>query len=92
MELKLKFHITLVDGGETEQEISVPADPKHPVEKQMLALMQAMFNQYAQVGMLKEHPKGTFTLLCPSQIMTIQCELPSLIIANANEVPKVTLE
>lgn len=92
MEIKLKFEIVLVDGGFTEQEITVPADPKKPVETQMLFLMQQMFNQYAQVGLLREEPKGTFNLLCPSQLSVIKCTLPSIVIANANEVPKVTLD
>lgn len=88
MEIKLTFKITFVDGEYTTQDISVPADPQHPVEKQMLFLMQQMLNQYAQVGILRQPTPGSFVLICPSQIAQVECEMPSIVLAGANEVPK----
>lgn len=92
MDIKLTFHITFCNGEETDQDITVPADPKHPVEKQMLFLMQQMLNQYAQVGLLREPTKNKFVLCCPSQIAFVECVLPSIVLANALDVPKVSLE
>ena len=92
MEIKLTFKITFTNDETTTQDITVPADPKHPVEKQMLFLMQQMLNQYSQVGILRQPDKGKFLLICPSQIATVECELPSIILANAMEVPNTTTE
>lgn len=91
MEIKLTFKIELVNGEETEQEISVPADPNHPVDTQTLLVMQSMFRQYATVGLLREPTKGTFVLMLPSQIRFIECTVPSIVIAGAQDVPKITL-
>jgi hypothetical protein len=88
MEINLKFKITLVNGEETTQEIKVQADPKLPVEKQTLFLMQQMFNQYAQVGLLREPQKGKFILRCPSQLAFVECEMPSILLASSIELPK----
>jgi hypothetical protein len=88
MEIQLKFKVILVTGEETIQEIKVQADPKLPVEKQTLFLMQQMFNQYAQVGLLREPEKGTFVLCCPSQIAFVECNLPSILLASSIELPK----
>lgn len=88
MEIKLTFKITFENGEVTTQDIEVPADPNLPVDKQMLVLMQGMLQQYSQVGMLRQPEKGKFILICPSQIATVECELPSIILANATEVPK----
>ena len=92
MEIKLKFKITFVSGEQTEQDITVPADPSKSFEGQARALMQTMLAQYAQVGMLRQPAPGHFVLLCPSQIAMVECELPSIVLADASEVPKVTLE
>jgi len=54
-------------------------------------LMQQMLFQYAQVGMLRQPKPGEFVLLCPSQIAMVECTLPSILIANPADVPKVTL-
>jgi hypothetical protein len=54
--------------------------------------MQQMFAQYAQVGILRQPEPGTFVLLCPSQIALVECSLPSIIIADEIEVPKVSLD
>lgn len=90
MEIKLNFKITFTNGEEFTQDIAIPADPSHPVEKQMVFLMQKMLTQYAQVGVLREPSKGKFVLCCPSQIAFVECELPSIILANAGEVPDST--
>lgn len=92
MEIKLKFEITFVSGEQTEQDISVPADPNKAFDLQATLLMQQMLAQYSQVGMLRQPEPGTFVLLCPSQIALVKCTLPSIIIADATEVPKVKLD
>jgi hypothetical protein len=91
MEIKLTFLITFTNGDSTTQEISVPADPQHPVEKQMLFLMQQMLQQYAGTGLLRNPSPGNFFLICPSQIATVECTLPSIVLAGANEIPKSSL-
>lgn len=88
MEIKLTFKITFTNSEETEQTITVPADPKYPVDMQTKALLQQMLGQYTTVGILREPRPGYFYLMCPSQIATIECELPSIVLAGANEVPK----
>lgn len=88
MEIKLNFLITFVNGDSTTQEIVVPTDPQIPVEKQILLLMQQALVQYAQVGLLRSPKKGNFFLICPSQIATVECDLPSILLAGANEIPK----
>lgn len=96
MEIQLTFLITFVDGTTTTQEISIPADPAHSIEKQTLFLMQQMLNQYSQVGLLRNPDKGRkFVLICPSQIYGVEVELPTILLAGANEMPNkppVTLE
>jgi hypothetical protein len=92
MEIKLKFKITFVSGEVTEQEISLPADPNKPFDLQAKLLMQQMLAQYTQVGMLRQPTPGTFVLLCPSQIAMVEATLPSIILADATEVPKVVLD
>jgi hypothetical protein len=89
MEIKLTFLITRVDGETETQEITAPYvnDPNITLEQQQMIVMQRMLNQYAQVGMLRQPDKGKFILLCPSQIMFVECELPSVLIANALDVP-----
>jgi hypothetical protein len=87
MEIKLTFKITRVDGEVEDQEITAPAVPDIPIEQQQMMVMQRMLNQYAQVGMLRQPSKSHFILLCPSQIMFVECELPSVLIANALDVP-----
>ena len=88
MEISLKFKLTFIDGGISDQTINIPADPKLPIETQMMLLMQKMLTQYAQVGVLREPTPGTFKLICPSQLKSVECEMPSILLANANEVPK----
>jgi hypothetical protein len=95
MEIKLTFTITFINGEITTQDIVVPADIKLPIEKQTAFLMQQMLVQYAQVGLLRNPDKGTkFILICPSQIATVECEVPSILLAGANELPRspITLE
>lgn len=98
MDIRLKFKITLANNeGETEQDIVVPAinDPQAPFETQQIMLMQKMFSQYAQVGLIRQVEPKKFLLMCPSQIAFVECELPSILVANPTDVPpapKVTLE
>ena len=92
MEINLAFKITFASGEETVQDIKIEADPKHPVEKQRLYLMQQMFNQYAQVGLLREPAPGKFHLVLPSQLKTVECELPSVILADASDIPSIQLQ
>jgi hypothetical protein len=94
MEIKLSFKITLSSGEQTEQEISLPADPNKPFDAQARAWMQQVFAQYTQVGVLRQPEPGTFVLLCPSQIAMVECTLPNIVIASAGEVasPKITLD
>jgi len=89
MDIRLTFKITRVDGEVETQEITAPAvnDPNLSFDQQRMMVMQRMFNQYAQVGMLRQPAKDHFILLCPSQIMFVECELASLLIANAGDVP-----
>lgn len=92
MEIKLSFKITFVSGEQTTQDITVPADPSKPFETQARALMQTMLGQYTNVGMLRQPKPGSYMLLCPSQIAIVEVEMPSIILASENEVPKVTLD
>jgi hypothetical protein len=92
MEIKVKFKITFNSGEFTEQEIAVKHDPKYPVDVQQKALMQQMLGQYTSVGMLRQPEPGHYILICPSQIAMVECELSNLIIADATEIPRVTLE
>lgn len=92
MEIKLTFRITFVSGEQTEQAISVMADSRHPIETQTKALMQNMMSQYASVGMLRQPTPGNYVLLLPSQIAMVECELPTIVLADAQDVPKITLE
>jgi hypothetical protein len=89
MDIQLKFKITRVDGEIEDQEITAPAanDPNITFDQQRMIVMQRMFNQYAQVGMLRQPSKDHFILLCPSQIAFVECELNSVLIANALDVP-----
>jgi hypothetical protein len=92
MEIHLEFKITLASGEIVTQDIQLPADPNYPIDKQMKALMQTMINQYSTVGMLREVEPGVYRLLCHSQIYWVECSLPKIVLANATEVPQVTLE
>ena len=92
MEIKLKFKITFVSGEQTEQELTFPADQSKPFDAQALFFMQQALAQYSTIGMLRQPEKGTFVLLCPSQIAMVEVSLPSILIASAGEVPKVTLD
>jgi|SRR5208282_1849081 len=99
MDIKLTFEITVVSGEKTTQDITAQADPRHHVDDQMKALMNRMFIQYATVGMIRQgadedgRPNpNKYVLLCPSQLAMVECELPSIILAGANEVPKITLD
>ncbi|GEM_PF-5731708 len=89
MEIKLTFKLTLINESVETQEISAPAvnDPNITIDQQQMLLMQRMLNQYTQVGMLRQPEKNKFILLCPSQIAFIECELPSVLVANALDVP-----
>ena len=87
MDIKLTFALTLVSGETTTQEISAPADPQLPVDRQALAVMQSMLHQYATVGMLRQPEAGHFMLLCPSQIASVECRLPSIVLASPGEAP-----
>lgn len=89
MDIQLKFKITRADGEIETQEITAPYvnDPNITFEQQRMIVMQRMLNQYAQVGMLRQPDTGRFILLCPSMISFVECELPSILIANALDVP-----
>ncbi len=93
MDIKLTFKITCTNGEETSQDINTPAvnDPNVPFDKQQAMVMQQMFHQYATVGLLRQHPdnKNRFILMCPSQIAFVEAELPSIVLANALDVPPV---
>jgi hypothetical protein len=99
MDIKLSFRITFTSGEQTIQDITAQADPRHHVDEQMKALMNRMFIQYASVGMIRQATDddgrlipNKYMLLCPSQLAMVECELPSIILAGANEVPKLTLD
>ena len=87
MEIKLTFEIKFANGDATTQDITVPADRTQPVDIQMMLLMQKMLQQYSQVGLLRQPEPGKFVLVCPSQIASVTCELPSIVLANAGEIP-----
>jgi hypothetical protein len=87
MEIKLSFLITFTSGETATQDFNVPADPQHPIDKQTLLLMQQMLTQYSQVGLLRNPEGKKFVLICPSQIATVECELPAILIAGPNELP-----
>jgi hypothetical protein len=91
MEIKLTFRIQFIDGEFTTQEIIVPADPQLPIDTQTQFLMMQMFKQYGSAGLIRNPEKGKFVQICPSQIATVECELPSIMLAGANEVPKTTI-
>jgi len=101
MEIKLTFLITFVSGEQKAQEISIPADPRHPFETQAKALMQTMLSQYATIGYVM-HPvrdnetgeilPNRYRLILPSQIGSVECDLPTILIASEHEIPKVTLD
>ncbi len=89
MDIRLTFKITCTNGEETTQDISTPAvnDPNVPFDKQQAMVMQQMLHQYAQVGLLRQPSPNKFILMCPSQIAFVECELPSIVLANALDVP-----
>lgn len=87
MEIKLTFKITCVNEEVTTQDISAQADPNLPIDQQRIMLMQRMLNQYAQVGLLRQPEKDQYILMCPSQIAFVECVLPSVVLANALDVP-----
>jgi hypothetical protein len=86
MEIKLSFKIMFVSGEQAVQEIAVQADPGKPFDLQARAAMQQMLGQYATIGMLRQPEPGHFKLVCPSQIVTVECELPNILIAGPTEV------
>ena len=94
MDIKLTFLVTFVSGDQKAQEITIPADPRHPFETQAKVLMQTMMQQYAATGYVMSDPedKNHYILITPSQIARVDCTLPSILIAHENEVPKVTLD
>lgn len=98
MEIKLKFLITFVSGEQMEQDINFPADPRLAFDAQAKALMQTMLSQYASIGILRRGPlpdnpsPNFYRLILPSNISMVECELPSIVIANEAEVPRITLE
>jgi hypothetical protein len=92
MEIKLTFKITYVSGEQSLQEIAIPADARLPVENQQKALMQTMMTQYASVGIIRQPTPNSYRLILPSQLAMVECELPSIILADAIDVPKVTLD
>ena len=92
MEIKLKFKITFVSGEQTEQELTFPADQTKSFDAQAMFFMQQALAQYSTIGMLRQPEKGSFVLLCPSQIAMVEVTLPSILIAGVTDVPKVSLE
>jgi hypothetical protein len=92
VDIKLSFKITFNSGETTTQEISIQADPRHAFDSQAKALMQQMLGQYASIGMLQQPEPGKYRLILPSQLAVVECELPTILIASENEVPKVTLD
>jgi len=90
LEIKLTFRITTVAETEETQEITAQAvnDPNLTYDQQRIMLMQRMFNQYAQVGLMRQDKPNHFILMCPSQLAFIECELGSVLLANATDVPR----
>jgi hypothetical protein len=83
MDMPIKFHIVRVTGETEEQEISAPADNVH-------AIIQQMLGQYATVGMLRRSG-DSFMLVTAHQIAQVTVEIPSIVIANAADTPKIIL-
>jgi hypothetical protein len=80
METKLTFVITMQDGEVVNQEFTVPPDQMGPMINQGLM-------QYATVGMLRKEG-NKFKLTCPSQLKTVEVEIPAIILANLGDMPK----
>lgn len=89
-DIALVFHLTLKNGVKMEQKISVPADgdgDKIPTPEQ---LIMQLLGQYASVGMLKRDG-NKFILVTCGMIDTVEVEIPSLVVANINEVRRSSL-
>jgi hypothetical protein len=81
METNLHFVVTKTDGTQVTQDIKCPNDASESALNQMLA-------QYAQIGMLKKD--GTkYTLVPASQISLVECELPTIVLADPSDAAKV---
>jgi hypothetical protein len=78
--LQLKFVITKTNGEKVEQE--VPCIPEKVGE-----CIRDMLLQYANLGMIKKDG-DKMILLCASQIAYAEVDIPSVVIAGANEVPQ----
>ena len=76
----LKFVITRTNGEKLEQEI--PCIPEKVGE-----CMRDMFLQYANMGMIKKEG-DKFILLCASQIAYAEVEIPQVVLASGNDLPK----
>lgn len=81
MEATLHFVITKVDGSQVNQDLSCPPDAT-------AQLMQQVFGQYSQVGVMKKEG-NKFSLIPASQIALVEVELPTLVIAGEGEVKQV---
>jgi hypothetical protein len=82
METQLVFKIVKKDGEELEQVINCPPEHAESIVNQMLA-------QYAQVGMMRKSG-NKFLLLCCGEIAYVEVELPSVVIASADEAEKAS--
>jgi len=77
-DIKLDFKLTLRDGTKEEQDVTVPADAAESMVVKTLM-------QYASVGMLKRDG-NKFFLVCASEISRAEVEIPSILVANLNEI------
>jgi hypothetical protein len=73
MEANLQFNITLVDGTRVEQNMGVPPD-------KIEALIQQVFAQYSQVGVLKKEG-NKFSFIPAPQIRLVEIEIPTILTA-----------
>jgi hypothetical protein len=89
-DIALVFHLTLKNGVKMEQKISVPADGDGKETPTPEQLVMQMLQQYATVGMLKRD-KNKFILVTCGSIDTVECEIPSIVVAGLGEIQKSNL-
>jgi hypothetical protein len=90
-DMKLTFHLILKSGAKMEQTINVPdVMPDGSKTSPELIIMQ-MLQQYATVGMLKKDSANSkFILVTCGMIDTVEVDMPSVLLANPNEVAQVS--
>ena len=87
-DIKLTFYLTLKNGTKMEQTLSIPdGDGKNnPTPEQ---IVMQMLQQYAAVGMLKRDGQKFILVTC-GEIATVEVEIPSILVANMNEIQRTT--